>query len=183
MPITWIRPRHNWRKSKRLSHENSHLVTVAACRAGMRAQNGQAVQGGRSDHRSWHCLDMHCSKRMEYTRLGRGEKGCCLFYRKSYIRAVAGRTGFVQSTRICQKLCAERNTSEHWKCCVRKHNNFGEDEAMKLTDLIVCLKSKRYANFQAALEALRIAKMYGHCSRVENCPLCRGWHMRERSPR
>lgn len=47
-------------------------------------------------------------------------------------------------------------------------------------ELIQCMCLKSYGSFREAVTAQRIARMYGHCSRVENCLLCNGWHMHDR---
>lgn len=46
-----------------------------------------------------------------------------------------------------------------------------------LKNLWRCSLSASYANHNEAIDAMRIARMYGHCSRMENCPVCRGFHV------
>ncbi len=46
-----------------------------------------------------------------------------------------------------------------------------------LREILRCLRSPAYANHNRGIEAMRIARMYGACSRMENCRICRNYHV------
>lgn len=49
---------------------------------------------------------------------------------------------------------------------------------MKLIrEILRCFRSASYANHNQGMEAMRIARMYGACSRMENCRICGGYHI------
>lgn len=49
-----------------------------------------------------------------------------------------------------------------------------------LRNLLICLFSPRTYTFAEGWQSMKIAAMYGHCSRMENCPICHGWHVFDR---
>lgn len=46
-----------------------------------------------------------------------------------------------------------------------------------LREILRCLRSASYPNHIRAMEAMRIARMYGACSRMENCRICGDYHI------
>lgn len=46
-----------------------------------------------------------------------------------------------------------------------------------LREILRCLRSKHYADHNQGIDAMRIARMYGHCSRMESCRFCDGFHV------
>ena len=46
-----------------------------------------------------------------------------------------------------------------------------------LREFLRCFRSKHYANHNQGIDAMKIARMYGACSRMESCRFCDGFHV------
>lgn len=46
-----------------------------------------------------------------------------------------------------------------------------------LREIMRCLRSPRYKDYYRGMETMKIGAMYGACSRMENCRICRNYHV------
>ena len=46
-----------------------------------------------------------------------------------------------------------------------------------LREILRCLRSPRYKDYYRGMETMKIGAMYGACSRMENCRICRNYHV------